>query len=330
MAKALLFDVGDVLMHSNWAVLDDLQKATGRPFSGRGPLDPAADPEWRQYLAGSISLDAYWNYKAHAAGYEGFLDLWRAMSCELQGDVFAPDGQRLIAEARAAGVKVGILSNDLVGSAGREWVDSRPELQGFDVFVDCTEFGTRKPAPEPYLQAIADFGLPADEIVFLDDMPYCIEGARAVGLIGVHVDPTAREHAFDKARELVGLSPRSWGRRHVDAAEAAYGSQDLDAIMPLLHPEIVIYWNGQKVAAGLAEARRFHLEKLGFGRVIRSDYRLRKTLRAEAGDTICVEWESNYRLDDGTCVESRAGEFWTMRHDLLIEWHAYNHRVETP
>lgn len=330
MAQALLFDVGDVLMHSNWAVLDDLQQATGRPLRGRGPLDPTDDPDWVRYLAGSLSLDSYWTNKAQAAGYTGFLDLWRSMSYELQGDVFAPDALQLIADARAAGVKVGILSNDLVGSAGREWVDSRPELAGFDVFVDCTEFGTRKPAPEPYLKAIADFGLPPAEIVFLDDMPYCIEGARAVGLIGVHVDPTARQHAFNTARELVGLTPRSWGRRHVEAAEAAYAAQDLAAIMPLFHPEIVVYWNGQKVASGLAETRQFHIDKLGFGRVVRNDYRLRKTLRAETGDTICVEWESSYRLDDGTRVESRAGEFWTMRHDLLIEWHAYNHRVETP
>lgn len=323
MAQALLFDVGDVLMLSNWAVLDDLQKATGRPLRGRGPLDPAGDPDWLRYLAGDIPLDTYWTNKAQAAGYTGFLDLWRSMSYELQGDVFAADALQLVADARAAGVKVGILSNDLVGSAGREWVDSRPELSGFDVFVDCTEFGTRKPSPEPYLRAIADFGLPPDDIVFLDDMPYCIEGARAVGMIGVHVDPTARTHAFNTARELVGIAPRSWGRRHVDAAETAYRSQNLEAIMTLFHPEVVIYWNGRKVASGLAEARRFHIDRLGFGSIRRNDYRLRKTLRAEHGDTICVEWESSYRLDDGTRVESRAGEFWTMRHDLLIEWHAY-------
>ena len=113
MAQALLFDVGDVLMHSNWAVLDDLQKATGRPLRGRGPLDPAGDPDWLRYLAGDIPLDTYWTNKAQAAGYTGFLDLWRSMSYELQGDVFAADALQLVADARAAGVKVGILSNDL-------------------------------------------------------------------------------------------------------------------------------------------------------------------------------------------------------------------------
>jgi putative hydrolase of the HAD superfamily len=328
VAKALLFDVGDVLMHSNWEVLDDLEARIGRSIPGRGPLDPAGDPEWVRYLSGAISIEDYWTDKARIGGFDGYLGLWRAMSIELQGGVFAADGQRLIAEARAAGVKVGILSNDLIGSAGRAWVDRRPELAGFDVFVDCTEFGTRKPAPEPYLKAIADFGLPAEEIVFLDDMPYCIEGARAVGMIGLHVDPLARHHAYDRARELVGLVAPSRGERLIMAAERAYGARDLDAAMQMLHPEIVIYWNGGRVAEGLAEARRFHIEKLGFDGTLRHDHRLRKMLRAEHGDTICGEWSSSYRLDDGTRVESRGGEFWTMRHDLLIEWHAYNHRVE--
>ena len=96
--------------------------------------------------------------------------------------------------------------------------------------------------------------------------------------------------------------------------------------MPLLHPDIVIYWNGRKVAEGLDAARDFHTQRLGFGTKVRADYQLRKTLRAAEGDTICVEWESSYRTDDGQLVRGRAGEFWTMRYGLLIEWRAYYQR----
>jgi hypothetical protein len=41
------------------------------------------------------------------------------------------------------------------------------------------------------------------------------------------------------------------------------------------------------------------------------------------------EWSSSYRTASGEQVESRAGEFWTMRDGRLIEWHAYNHRTKT-
>jgi len=327
MARALLFDVGDVLMESNWVVIDELERRTGRRFVGRGAIDPAGDPAWQRCLSGEIDIDEYWNQLAQSGGYEDRITFWRAMSVELGSGVFADDALALVDEARAAGIPVGILSNDLYRSATREWVAGRPEFERFDVLVDCTEFGERKPAPGPYLKAAADFGLPPEEIVFLDDTPYCIEGARAVGMIGVPIDPLARSHGFDLARRLVGLTPPTPADQVVAAAEAAYRSQDLSRIMPLLHPDIVIYWNGIKVAEGLDAAREFHTQRLGFGTKIRADYQLRKTLRAAEGDTICVEWESSYRTDDGRLVRSRAAEFWTMRYGLLIEWRAYHHRL---
>ncbi len=327
MPSALLFDVGEVLMESNWVVLDELERRTGRRFAGRGAMDPAGDPAWQRCLTGEIDIDEYWNQLSQSGGYPDRITMWRAMSVELGAGVFADDALALVDDARAAGIKVGILSNDLYRSATREWVATRPEFDRFDVLVDCTEFGERKPAPGPYLKAAADLGLPPEEIVFLDDTPYCIEGARAVGMIAIPIDPLARSHGFERARRMVGLTPPTTADQLVAAAEAAYRSQDLSKIMPLLHPDIVIYWNGHKVAEGLDAARQFHTQRLGFGSSGRRGYQLHKTIRAADGDTICVEWESSYRADDGQLVHGRAGEFWTMRYGLLIEWHAYYHRV---
>jgi FMN phosphatase YigB (HAD superfamily) len=327
MPSALLFDVGDVLMESNWVVLDELERRTGRRFHGRGAVDPAGDPAWQRCLTGEIDIDEYWNQLAQSGGYEDRITMWRAMSVELGGGVFAPDALALVDEALAAGVQVGILSNDLYRSATREWVTSRPEFDKFEVLVDCTEFGERKPAPGPYLKAAADFGLPPEEIVFLDDTPYCIEGARAVGMIAVPVDPLARSHSFDRARRLVGLLPPTSAEELVAAAEGAYRTQDLSRIMPLLHPDIVIYWNGRKVAEGLEAARDFHKNRLGFGSTTGHDYQLRMTLRAADGDTISVEFGWSHRTDDGRQERGAGGEFWTMRYGLLIEWRVYHHRI---
>ena len=325
MPSALLFDVGDVLMESNWIVIDELERRTGRRFTGRGAVDPSGDPAWQQCLRGDIDIDEYWNQLAQSGGYADRITMWRAMSVELGAGVFAADALALVDEARMAGIKVGILSNDLYRASTRAWVASRPEFARFDVLVDCTDFGERKPAPGPYLKAAADFGLAPGEIVFLDDTPYCIEGARAVGMVALHVDPLARSHAFERARRLVGLTEPTTADQLVAAAEAAYSSQDLSLIMPLMHPDIVIYWNGERVADGVEAARQFHVQRLGFGSRSRRDYELRKTLRAADGDTICVEWESSYRSERGQLVRGRAGEFWTMRYGLLIEWHAYHH-----
>ena len=324
MAKALLFDVGDVVLKSNWAMLDELERATGSKVPGRGPLDPGGDPDWGRYLAGELSFRDYWEAKAHGGGFADRYAMWREMCRRLGREQFDETALALIDEARAAGVPVGILSNDLVAIGGRQWVDSRPELNGYDAFVDSTEFGERKPAPGPYLAAADQLGLAPEDIVFLDDTVACVEGARAVGMLAVHVDPTDREPAFTRARQLVGLLPPKAGSDVVEAAAAAYEAVDLDAVIALFHPDAVIYWNGERVAEGHDEIRAFHLTRLGFDRPPRDDYRLRKTLRAADGDTLAVEWVSTYRRADGSQVRRCGGEFWTMRYGRLIEWNAYS------
>ena len=324
MAKALLFDIGDVVMKSNWDMLDPLERATGRCIAGRGPLDPARDPDWLAYLDARLSWDDYWERKAASGGYGGRYELWRDMCVQLGDDQFDRDALALIDEARAAGVPVGLLSNDLVAIGGAQWVSSRPEFAGFDAFVDATVLGVRKPDAAPYLAAIEQFGLAPEDIVFLDDTVACIEGARAVGLMGLHVDPTDHAAAFRRAREMVGLADPPPAQALVDAAQAAYEAVDLDAVMSLFHPGAVVYWNGAQVAEGRGAIRDFHLTKLGFDRPPRADYRLRKTLRATDGDTVAVEWVSTYRRDDGSEVRRCGGEFWTVRFGRLIEWRAYS------
>ena len=327
VAKALLFDIGDVVMKSNWDQLDEFGEITGRTIVGRGPLDPDNDPAWQRYMAGTLSAADYWEGMAVAAGFADRWSMWREMCARLGASQFGQDALDLIAEARAAGVLVGALSNDLVAIGGRAWVDTRPELAGFDAFVDATELGVRKPAREPYLAAIEQFALPAREIVFLDDTPVCVEGARAVGMIGVHVDPIDRSVAFARARQLVGLREPSAAERLVCAAQDAYQARDLDAACALLHPDVIVHWNGEQVAVGVAEARRFHVERLGFGAPLRDGYQLRKTLRSSSDDTVCVEWESSHCRADGSMASSRGGEFWLLRHGRVIEWHAYSHHI---
>ncbi|HEY6415130.1 MAG TPA: HAD-IA family hydrolase, partial [Acidimicrobiales bacterium] len=74
-----------------------------------------------------------------------------------------------------------------------------------DAFVDASDIGVGKPEPEAYLIAAGALGLAAGRIVFLDDAEDNVEGARAVGMVGVQVDAGSAATAFDEARELLGL-----------------------------------------------------------------------------------------------------------------------------
>ena len=114
-----------------------------------------------------------------------------------------------MADARAAGYKVGVLTNDGVGIAGADYFQQFPEFQALDAFVDAREFGSAKPEPEPYLRAAEALGVAPERIVFLDDAQYCIDGCERVGMTGVLVDPLDKLPAFDRTRELLGLPGRS-------------------------------------------------------------------------------------------------------------------------
>lgn len=325
--KAILFDIGEVVSPDQWEHLDAIERRTGRTLVGRGPRDPDGDPLWQRYLAGELSFTGYWVEYAAANGYDDWRQLFRETTPHTPGDAFVhPAAASLIADARAAGVKLGALTNDGVGISGRSFFDSVPTLAAFDAFLDARAYGG-KPAPEAYLAAARELGCEPDEVLFLDDSTYCIDGARAVGMAAVLVDPTERDVAFDRVRDLLGIEPVSAAQQLVAAAEAAYAAQDVDRIMTMFDPDISIFWNGRRVALGLDEARRFHEEFLGFGRGLR-DFRLRKHLRAAQGDTIAVEYESSFERSDGSRVESVAAELWTLRRGLLIEWHCYQHRLD--
>jgi putative hydrolase of the HAD superfamily len=54
------------------------------------------------------------------------------------------------------------------------------------VFVSC-EIGKRKPEPEAFQAVAAAIGVLPQRILFFDDSPVNVEGARAAGLRAVHV-----------------------------------------------------------------------------------------------------------------------------------------------
>jgi putative hydrolase of the HAD superfamily len=206
MYRALLLDIGDVISAPVWDQFDELETHLGRPIVGRGPLDPAGDEPWRRHVAGEISFVQYWIEFARQNGYgDDWRQVMRDLAYKLPHRFSDPDAITLMNDAKAAGYKVGVLTNDGVLIAGREWLNGRPEFADLDAFVDASENGTPKPHPESYLRSAHALGLETSEIVFLDDTPACVEGANAIGMKGVLVDPINRTPAFNQTRALLSL-----------------------------------------------------------------------------------------------------------------------------
>jgi putative hydrolase of the HAD superfamily len=203
---ALLLDIGDVIVGLPAHALDAFEATTGRRVPGRGPYGPADDPLWQRRLAGELTIEEYWQVVAGEAGFASWRDLFRAASDVVADEMFDQDALALMADARRAGKRVGVLSNDAYSINGPEFFAARPEFAELDAFVDSTDVGFRKPAAEAYLAAAKALDVEPERVVFLDDTPACVDGARAVGMAALQVDPGDRRPAFTEARALLGLA----------------------------------------------------------------------------------------------------------------------------
>ena len=215
----LLLDVGVVLLKSVWEVADEFEQAEGLPprtFPGRGPFDDLGsefvDEKWEAYRRGEITEREYWLGSSEAAvangaPLNGHPHLMRAIFQREGVHTSRPEGVALLRAAKAAGLRTGILSNELMDFQGREWVEAQEWFPLFDVIVDATEIGVRKPDPRPYEVAISAMELPADRLVFVDDSPAYVAGGERAGIRSILLDVLEPWRAFDEAARLLGLEP---------------------------------------------------------------------------------------------------------------------------
>jgi len=104
--------------------------------------------------------------------------------------------------ARANGIRTGLLSNSW--GIERYPHDLLPEL--FDAVVISGQEGVRKPDQAIYEVAIERLGVPASEIVFVDDLPGNLKPARELGMTTVH--HTSAADTLDQLEQHFALSLR--------------------------------------------------------------------------------------------------------------------------
>jgi epoxide hydrolase-like predicted phosphatase len=98
--------------------------------------------------------------------------------------------------ARAAGIRTGLVSN----SWGTRRYDRALLAELFDGVVISGEVGMRKPAPAIYALGAERAGVAPETCVFVDDLPFNLPPAEALGMATVHHLDTA-----ETVRELERL-----------------------------------------------------------------------------------------------------------------------------
>jgi epoxide hydrolase-like predicted phosphatase len=201
--RAVLFDFGGVFTDSPFAAVASYADSIGATreqldgivFGGYGE---DSDHPWHRVERGEITLEAA-REGILALGEEHGLavDIWQvfvAMS-ENQGGLRA-DLVEHVRALRAAGLKTGIVTNNIV-EFREHWRAMLPVAELFDVVVDSSEVGERKPNPAIFRRALDLLGVDAAHAVFLDDYPGNVAAAAALGMTAVLVDGDAAKTITD-------------------------------------------------------------------------------------------------------------------------------------
>jgi putative hydrolase of the HAD superfamily len=189
--KALLLDFGSVISVSVFERHRETEQTLGLPpetLKWLGPIDPSTDPLWQSMQRDEISERDYWAIRAREVGAAIGERDWsvRAMLTRTrQTDpdaVVRPGMVKLIRRARANGILIGILSNELELFYGPEFLSRMSVLKDMAVIVDATHTNILKPDLRSYEMAVTALKANADEVLFVDDQMRNIAGAVKAGL----------------------------------------------------------------------------------------------------------------------------------------------------
>lgn len=188
--KALILDFGGVLTNDFWEVLRGFARREGLHENALVEL-VTRDPEGIELLRGlergSIGQAEFEHEMSARLGVEkdGLLE-------RIAGDL-RPDDVMLavVAELRAAGVKIGILSNSLGSDYFDPYAPWHLEDRA-DVVIISDQVRLRKPEPAIFDLVVDKLGVPASSCLFIDDIAAYLEPARALGMtVWHHTDTTA-------------------------------------------------------------------------------------------------------------------------------------------
>lgn len=206
---AVVFDLGGVITMSSpfdaaARMAAELGVAGGDAIEALfGPYDDDTDHPWHRAERGQLDITScrgeVLEHSRERLGVE--LDLFRVLEyMGRDGTGMRPEVVERLHRLRQHPVQVGLLTNNIVEFAGY-WRTELPVDDLFDVVIDSSEVGIRKPDPAVFELMHDSLGRPdPSRIAFLDDWPGNVVAATGLGWKGilVGVDPTGALAALDE------------------------------------------------------------------------------------------------------------------------------------
>ncbi|XP_075424290.1 acyl-CoA dehydrogenase family member 10 isoform X2 [Ascaphus truei] len=205
--KAVIFDMGGVLLPSPYTMAEEWEVRNGIPagtilrsIRSGGEMGP-----WLRYMRGELGAESFveefgkhcFNITGSPVPVQSFLtDLTSGhMTKQL------PDMTEAIQCVKSEGLKTAVLSNNFFLRSGDSFLPL--DRSQFDVIIESCIEGMCKPDPRIYQLCAERLGVEPKESIFLDDLGQNLKAAAQVGMSTIKVDDTRK--ALEQLEKQLGF-----------------------------------------------------------------------------------------------------------------------------
>jgi putative hydrolase of the HAD superfamily len=186
--QGVLFDLGGVVMDSPLHAIARYERDHGLPPNAinRAIRDAGDTGAWSRLERGELTVEKFLvPFEADCRACGVTISGERVMAYIAEAGRPRPEMLEAIRRIKAHGLRVGALTNNWVTEAPRAPHAVRAH---FDVFVESSVVGLRKPDPRIYALACRELGVEPPRAAFLDDIGQNLKSARALGMTTIKVE----------------------------------------------------------------------------------------------------------------------------------------------
>ena len=199
--RAVLFDFGGVISASPFEAFAHYEQANNLPADLIRTLN-ATNPDtnaWAHLERNDVSFEDFCGLFETEALAKGHTVDARQVMALLDGEI-RPAMVQAVKRCHQH-LKTALLTNNFVAPIDA-W-EANPVLAHFDLVLESSKAGVRKPDPRFYAMACEQLDIAPAQAVFLDDLGINLKPARAMGMTTIKViDP---DQAIAELQEIVGI-----------------------------------------------------------------------------------------------------------------------------
>jgi putative hydrolase of the HAD superfamily len=205
--RAVIFDLGGVVFPSPFEAFDAYEHDIGLPAGSIRALIRVSSETgaWAALERAELSISEFHDALEEEARLAGFAIESEALMQRV-GAGFGPRPAmlRAVERIREAGLATAALTNNWIATGDRNIVGSIGGDARFDVVVESSVEGMRKPDPRIYQLVLDRLRVEASETVFLDDLGINLKPARALGMTTIKVTHPAA--ALQELEQVLGFA----------------------------------------------------------------------------------------------------------------------------